>query len=75
MTHNSYYTVLHIEDGNFRGSDQHMLVLIKSIPVPKINAVRVNLGICPLLCSQSACFLLKLEEPGIQIFHINFIIL
>lgn len=52
-----------------------MLVLIKSIPVPKINAVRVNLGICPLLCSQSVCFLLKLEEPGIQIFHINFIIL
>lgn len=54
---------------------QHMLVLIKSIPVPKISAVRVNLGICPLLCSQSACFLLKLEELGIQIFHINFIIL
>lgn len=75
MTHSGYYIVLHIKDGKFRGSDHHMLALIKSIPVPKINAGGVNLGICPLLCSQSACFLLMLEEPGIQIFHINSIIL
>lgn len=75
MTHSGYYIVLHIKYGKFRGSDQHMLVLIKSIPMPKINAGGVNLGICLLLCSQSPCFLLMLEEPGIQIFHVNFIVL